>query len=62
MKKEKTLKVYCMPNGKSTDFPEIRLSGKWLLNLGFAVGSYIRIAYDVDMIVIKRIKCENNSE
>jgi len=62
VKKERTLKVYCRADGKSSNFPEIRISGVWLHEIGFEIGDYIRIAYDVDMIVIKKIECENNSE
>lgn len=46
----------------SSNFPEIRVSGKWLQKLGFLIGDYVRIAYDENMIVIRRIECENNSE
>ena len=35
--KERTIKVYCQANGKS-NYPEIRLAGKWLYDNGFEVG------------------------
>lgn len=51
---EKTLKIYRQPSG-NPDYPEIRLSGKWLQDNGFDVGDYIRVAYGVNEIVIKKI-------
>jgi len=59
--KERTIKVYCQANGKS-NYPEIRLAGKWLYDNGFEVGDYIRIAYKSDVILIKRIKAVNVTE
>ena len=56
--KEKTLKIYRQP---SVDpyYPEIRLSGKWILRLGFKVGDYIRIIYGKQKIKIKKIETAN---
>ena len=62
MKKERTLKVYCRADGKSSNFPEIRISGVWLHEIGFEIGDYVRLAYGEGEILIKRIECENDSE
>ena len=53
--KERTIKVYCQANGSSS-YPEIRLAGKWVLDNGFDVGDYIRIAYKKGEIFIKRME------
>jgi hypothetical protein len=56
--KEKTLKVYRQPSiGRA--YPEIRLSGKWLMKNGFQIGDYVRIAYKQDVILIKRMEFWN---
>ena len=52
--KEKTLKVYRQPSVEKA-YPEIRLSGKWLMKNGFQIGDYIRIAYKQDVILIRRM-------
>ena len=46
--------MYRQP-GIEKAYPEIRLSGKWLMKNGFQVGDYIRIAYNPSVIVIKKI-------
>ena len=51
---ERTLKVYRQP-GREIEYPEIRLSGKWLQDSGFEIGDYIRVAYDSAKITIKKI-------
>ena len=56
--KEKTLKVYRQPSVEKA-YPEIRLSGKWLMKNGFRIGDYIRIAYRQEVILIKRIEFWN---
>ena len=53
--KEKTLKVYRQP-GIEKAYPEIRLGGRWLMNNGFEVGDYVRVAYKSDVILIKKIE------
>jgi len=45
-------KIYRQPN--SYNRPEIRLSVEWLRKSGFGIGDYIRIAYDNDVLVIKK--------
>lgn len=59
--KEKTLKVYYQPGIEKT-YPEIRLSGKWLMMNGFQIGDYIRIAYRKGVILIKKIAISQNDE
>ena len=51
---EKTLKVYRQPSIEKA-YPEIRLSGKWLQDLGFEIGDFIRIIYRDNVILIKKI-------
>ena len=51
---EKTLKGYRQPSIDRA-YPEIRLSGRWLMKTGFQIGDYIRIAYKHQAIVIKKI-------
>lgn len=56
MKKQKgrILKVYAQPsNGKT--YPEIRLSGKWLEELGYKVGDSIRVTIRKQKISISKV-------
>ena len=53
------LKVYSKHNakcnGKITFVPEIRLSGKWLKELGFKQGQSIIITCEEDKITIQKL-------
>lgn len=57
--KEKTLKVYRQPSIEKA-YPEIRLSGRWLMRNGFQIGNYIRIAYRDNVILIKKIDVDTS--
>ena len=52
--REKTLKVYRQPSVEKS-YPEIRLSGRWLMKNGFRIGDFVRIAYRENVILIRRI-------
>ena len=56
--KERTIRI-C--TGQA-NYPEIRLRGKWLLDQGYQSGDYIRIAYDPEQILIKKIGGCNGSD
>ncbi|MDA3613801.1 SymE family type I addiction module toxin [Polluticaenibacter yanchengensis] len=36
-------------------FPDIRLCGKWLMDIGFKSGLYVNVAYDADRIIITKV-------
>ena len=59
---ERTLKVHVQPTGRPGSYPDIRIAGKWLKEQGFQVGDHVRVAYQKNLIVIKKIDGEINEE
>jgi len=47
-----TSKIYPRHYNRYIIFPEIRLSGKWLGELGFDCGQYVTISHEENKIII----------
>lgn len=54
--KEKILTVYGISTYNRPEYPLIRLSGKWVLDLGFKIGDKITVRFASDEIIIKPYK------
>ena len=55
--KERKLTVnYLFTNGNKKPYPFIRLQGRWLERLGFAVGDKVAVTAGVGKIVIVSVK------
>ena len=52
MKERKLTINYLYTNGNKKPYPFIRLQGRWLERLGFAVGNKVSVAADEGLIVI----------
>ena len=57
--KEKTVRID-RQHGIEKIYPEIRLSGKWLMGNGFMIGEYIRIADTESETIMKRADVDHN--
>ena len=54
MKKKRILKVYEFP-GPGPRVPQIRLSGKWLEQLGYNIGDHIAVSCKGDRLTIQLV-------
>ena len=50
----KTRKVCYLPNYKNDNIPCIKLTGKWLEEIGFNVGDTINLIEDNDIIILMK--------
>lgn len=61
---QRQLKIYerYIPRSCSRNvfFPEIRLCGKWLQDLGFNTGQSVTVSYEEGKIIITKIKSEGS--
>ena len=59
-KKQRILKLQAITYKKkwkpSTNYPNLQLKGKWLLEAGFGINQYVKITIQEELLIIEPLK------